>query len=116
MTGPLLATRVDVGDTASGGRTWCNGNVWHIAVAREEWNDGTTLRDEVYVYALVGRYGLAVLRFDPTAAVGQRLTQVGDLRTPSGMGGLWLEKDDGRPVRLFLNESTAGLRALVHPQ
>jgi hypothetical protein len=32
------------------------------------------------------------------------------------MGGMWLEKDGDEPLRLFLNESTTGLRALVHPQ
>jgi hypothetical protein len=93
-----------------------NNNVWHIAIAHETWDDGTDDRDEIYVYALTGRYGLAVLRFDPGAAPGQRLTKVHDVRTPSGMGGLWMERDENGPQRLFINESTTGMRALVHPQ
>jgi hypothetical protein len=91
-------------------------NAWHLEVVREEWNDGQTERDEVYVYVAVGRYGIAVLQFRPDTTTGARLLQVDYIKTPNGMGGMRVADDGTGDLRLRTVETHVGLRAYVHPQ
>lgn len=90
-------------------------NVWSIAVDPVHFVDAAGERDELYVYVLVGRYGIEVLRFLPGQPAGQRLQAVRRIEIPYGQGALFIRKGHDPSVRtLLVADSLAGLRAFEY--
>jgi len=61
---------------------------------------------EVHVYLAVMRIGIGVLRFDPGAAAGDRLEDLGLIQTPGSPAAVWIRVDGG--TRSLLVADTAG--------
>lgn len=91
-------------------------HVWGMAVDHAVWNEPGGPRDEVHIYAAVGRAGIEVLQFLPNAQPGGRLVLVQRIETPSGMAGIKIRQEADPDQRtLLVGESMAGLRTFVYP-
>lgn len=90
-------------------------NVWSIALDPTTFVDAAGERNELYVYVMVGRYGIEVLRFLPTQPAGQRLQSVRRIEIPYGQGSLFIRRTSDPSVRtLLVADSLAGLRSFEY--
>jgi hypothetical protein len=88
--------------------------VWSLAVDLAD-TGGTEDPDVVHIYVLVGRVGIEVLEFDPTASPGGRLTLVDHIETPSGSGAIRVRDLGAGDTDLLVIERDTGLRAFERP-
>lgn len=88
--------------------------VWSLAVDYAD-TTGNSEPDEVHVYALAGRVGIEVLRFEPSGSPSY-LIPIDPIETPSGSGGLSIRiKPSTGEKHLLLSERDCGLRAFRKP-
>jgi hypothetical protein len=92
-------------------------NVWSIAVDPVAFSDALGERNELYVYVLVGRYGIEVLRWLPSEPAGQRLVPVRRIEVPNGQGGMVIRRTSNPLVRtLLVSEGLIGLRSFEYEE